>query len=280
MEHELPVSEILDVDGLFEDHICNVTYDVKNISVTLQNDSNGDPREIVLSVTVNANITASKIYDTEILEDIYFPGKKCDVKSERKTLKKSIWEGTSRESFKNICTLPKDEKGISRIFSVTSCPVINEYITNENSITLKGTLTFSVLYLNSENSLNSHTCRFEFSHKAQTDTSSENINYECDISVLGTNFNICSENEIEVRTNVEFFMRLTEDFTLDIITDCSAYENEADNSLPQLIIYFVQKGDTLWDIAKRYNTTIKRIKDANRIETISSPGEKLLIPAR
>jgi LysM repeat protein len=104
---------------------------------------------------------------------------------------------------------------------------------------------------------------------------------EYDLSHIGTNFNIISESEIEIRTNIEIFVRLTESFPIDIITECVANEpSEGESSLPRLIIYFVQKDDTLWDIAKHYNTTTKRIKDANHIESVTSPGQKLLIPAR
>lgn len=281
MEHELPFSEILDVEGLFEDQICNVTYNIKNVSAALQNDSNGDPREILFSVTIVACINASKIYDTEILEDIYFPGKICDIKSEQKNLKKSVWEGQNRTSFKNICTLPEGRKGISRILSVTSHPVVKECIQEENRLVLKGLLEVFLLYCELEGDLNSHTCQFEFEHTADIDALAKNLNCEYDISVIGTNFNICSENEVEIRTNTEIFIRLTEDFSINNIIECNVSDISDDISmLPQLIIYFVQKGDTLWDIAKHYNTTIKRIKDANHIDTIASPGEKLLIPTR
>ena len=52
-------------------------------------------------------------------------------------------------------------------------------------------------------------------------------------------------------------------------------------SLSQLVIYFVQKGDTLWNIAKHYNTTVKSIKDANKLESdLIIPGQKLLIPVK
>jgi spore coat assembly protein SafA len=45
-------------------------------------------------------------------------------------------------------------------------------------------------------------------------------------------------------------------------------------------IYIVQRGDTLWKIAKRYNTTIDAIVRANNIKNpdLIVPGQKLIIP--
>lgn len=48
---------------------------------------------------------------------------------------------------------------------------------------------------------------------------------------------------------------------------------------PSITIYIVQRGDMLWDIAKRYNTTMEEILQANDSINPSNimPGEKILI---
>lgn len=45
------------------------------------------------------------------------------------------------------------------------------------------------------------------------------------------------------------------------------------------MIYVVQEGDTLWNIAKKYRTTEERILMVNEIENPDRlyPGQKLLI---
>jgi nucleoid-associated protein YgaU len=48
--------------------------------------------------------------------------------------------------------------------------------------------------------------------------------------------------------------------------------------LPGICGYIVKSGDTLWDIAKRYYTTIERIMETNKLASESlKPGMKLLI---
>ena len=41
----------------------------------------------------------------------------------------------------------------------------------------------------------------------------------------------------------------------------------ANNNTPKVIFHKVQQGDTLWNIAQRYRTTIQEIKRANRINS-------------
>lgn len=47
-----------------------------------------------------------------------------------------------------------------------------------------------------------------------------------------------------------------------------------------LMIYFVQSGDELWNVAKKYVTTSEKIRSANNLgdSDIIKPGMKLLIP--
>ena len=47
-----------------------------------------------------------------------------------------------------------------------------------------------------------------------------------------------------------------------------------------VVIYFVQKGDTLWKIAKEFRSTVDKIVKINNIEDENkiSIGQKLYIP--
>ena len=281
MEHELPFYENIEVEGLFEDCMCNVTYDIKDVSIKVIDDLNGDPRMIALSVTICANITASKIYDMDILEDLYCPGKKCELKRETNRLRKNVNEGTSRAALKNIMMLTDGKPDITKVYNVTARPVIREYEIRDAKLVLSGDITAFLIYCAADGVLNSETCEFAFQHSIDIDPVEENCLCEYNACVTGTNFNIMSEREVEIRTNVEFFVRMTEEFDSYMISDCTVSDAEEDlKNLPQIIIYCIQKGDTLWDIAKQYNTTIKRIKDVNHIDELLPPGEKILIPAR
>ena len=58
------------------------------------------------------------------------------------------------------------------------------------------------------------------------------------------------------------------DSTYDLLKDRSTDRN-----------YTVKKGDTLYDLAKKYDTTVSHIKERNNIDgDIIKPGDKLLIP--
>lgn len=51
-------------------------------------------------------------------------------------------------------------------------------------------------------------------------------------------------------------------------------------STSEFITYTVQKGDSLWAIANKYNATVDNIKKLNNLSSnLLSIGQKLIIPA-
>ena len=47
-----------------------------------------------------------------------------------------------------------------------------------------------------------------------------------------------------------------------------------------LVLYYPQKGEDLWSIAKKYNTTIKMLEEENELKNGDAVEGKMLIIAR
>jgi LysM repeat protein len=80
--------------------------------------------------------------------------------------------------------------------------------------------------------------------------------------LLSFNTQVMEENEINVVSNVEF-------------ADMDSAELK---KMASMTVYVVQTGDTLWKIAKRYNTAMDELESVNGIEgNRVVPGQKLLV---
>ena len=89
------------------------------------------------------------------------------------------------------------------------------------------------------------------------------------------------DREVEVRCGVNINAIVFEQLSKEVIVDIEEKELDLNKvyQLPSLVGYIVKAGDTLWDIAKRFYTTIDQIKSVNNLEDTYEPkeGEKILI---
>ena len=89
-----------------------------------------------------------------------------------------------------------------------------------------------------------------------------------------------SVKEVEIRLTVSFDAVATDMKNGSIITAVTESENEQPCQLKGgAVIYTVKKGDTLWNIAKKYHTTVEDIVKINKIENpdLIYPCQRLLI---
>jgi nucleoid-associated protein YgaU len=92
-------------------------------------------------------------------------------------------------------------------------------------------------------------------------------------------FHMLSETEGELRATLTMEAAGRRQETAELVTEAVWNEVEDGKTAAGAVIYVVQKGDSLWKIAKKYRTTVDNIVAVNEIEDpeLIYPGQKLLI---
>ena len=74
------------------------------------------------------------------------------------------------------------------------------------------------------------------------------------------------------------FWPSTEPMVVDY--ECVPRDSESMNSQPGMVGYVMQPGDTLWDVAKEYHTTVDQVLEVNKVceEEIVSGDMLLVVP--
>lgn len=281
MEHELAFSEMVDIEGLGDDCLCNVTYEVKNVYWTVKEDVNGDARVVSLDIVLRADITASRTVEGEAIDDCYSTVGNANVQSERIRLDVLLSEGVSHESIKEIVEISEGLPPANVIYSLECKPKVQEITVADEKVMIKGKLIAFVLYGSAEgaNAMYSLVKEFEFEHSVAVDGIDETAFCECGVTEQGSSFTLNAASEIELRCILEFYIRALKKNEISVISGCEVDEEAASETRHGMIIYFVQNGDTVWDIAKRYKTDCEKIIALNKLDAARLlAGQKILIP--
>ena len=118
-----------------------------------------------------------------------------------------------------------------------------------------------------------------YQRRSENDTSKDYYNIQKDTGLIETIIvNYRNINNINEATNIK---NEWEDYAEAVVKSLANYTNvpyykEGESQE----IYTVKKGDSLWKIANKYNTTVEKLKSANNLKTNTlSVGQKLVIPS-
>ena len=102
---------------------------------------------------------------------------------------------------------------------------------------------------------------------------------ETNIEITLQDFNIMPDESIDIKIDLGFTANLSNNQKLQVIEEITIDETREDERF-SLIIYFVKPGDTLWNIAKRFRSTVSNIAKINGVEDENkiNVGQQLFIP--
>ena len=261
---------------------CQLDVDTSYMQVTP--DYDGEDRIIECEFIVTAkysNYNKSK-YDT--IADVYCPGKK--VKTKEKQL-----NYMNLKDKKHVCipkkeaiTVEDDLGETPEVFSIDIKPTIEDKEYKDGMLIVNGILEIKIICL----------CKMPDSNEIQTMINVVPFNQEIEVAksngrlilnpsvdVKDINVYAQTKKEIVLEYLLDCMVELYEEANLNVLEEIELEEmtKEEMDAYPSMTVYQVKKGDDLWGLAKRYNTTVKDIQELNDIEMPDNlrEGQKIII---
>lgn len=283
VEHEIPFSGYIDGNEITNKMLVQADLQIENKEIQPMTDEDGEDRILNTEITIGTSIKVTDSQEMELIEDAYYPGKPLSIQKE--TIRYPNIIGTSKNQFavKETLILQDNAIPIMQIETAWANVTIDDVIPSQDKIEIQGVVRFEVLYIGESDSspVAIVTENVPFSQEIEVKESHENADVHVTTSVESVTSNMLSNNEIEVRATLSVDAIVTEEKEGEIITEIDFDETAdvSDRSFASAVIYVVQREDSLWSIAKQYNTTIDDILLLNDIENpeLIYPGQKLLI---
>ena len=211
-----------------------------DINVEPRMDENGEMRILGIEATLQVRLIVYEEEKIQILEDLYMLDHICIPEVKEKRFFRLKLQNHSKCRISEELTLPELKEDILQI---CHC---------------KGKIQMETV-------------------KAETD-GVDMEDMDCTVEQLSVN--LMGSGEVEVKAVLAFNCFQKEPVQIQNIESAEfrPMDTEELESRPGIVGYFVQQGDTLWNLAKKYNTTVENIKEVNYMEKEGiNKGDKILI---
>ncbi len=280
---EIPFSEYIEIPEAEADMESSAYVKLRESFAEVNSNSEGEKRNIIINASMDVIGKIYKNVRPEVLTDLYSP--RWDMETERKgyEIDEFLDRGAGSTVVKESMNIKHGSPEVEKVSYVDAKPVINEIKVMDDKVGIEGILDVSALYKSSFSGEPMSCITDQFPFKLVVDMPGvktqmypkvccwiENIAY----SPVGVNI-------IDIRIILGAAVDIYKKVSKKVIVNVEAKEGkELDyNSLPTATLYVVSKGDTLWKIAKMYNTTVDALAKLHSIEPPDklNIGDKLLI---
>lgn len=274
VDTKVPIVGFIDIPNVTEENICDLDYEIKNMIIK-PNSTEEHSVYIELEMEVMAIVYEEK--QINLIQDLYSPCENLEFNKKKINI---ITNKQTRQEIKQIREKVQVE-GIENksIINVDVNPVIEKQEKLSNQIVYTGTLEINFILSNQELQMEIRNSKIPFEYMVDGVENAENVNSRLDIEVANQDFII--QDGGMVSSNIDLVMNndMYQNTNMNIMNQIQTNgEREAEDY--GLILYIIKKGDTLWEIAKKFGSTVDDIVRTNGIENEDriNPGQKIFIP--
>ncbi|MBU3127395.1 DUF3794 and LysM peptidoglycan-binding domain-containing protein [Clostridium tagluense] len=283
IEQEVMLNKELDFQDV-SPYMENYTdFRVDAMGFDIKEDDLGEKRIIDVEFLIKTNTRAVHKEEVDMIEDVYSPTTKLEM--DKKDYGLNVMQGQllTETLVKGDIELNNTMAKPSKVIMCNASVCVTDKKVIEDKVIIEGIMNVTVLYRSDD-------------EEKYLSSVSEEIPFTCGAEILGTKINMSSvckvslENinadievgNIAIRAVVKVYARVNYMVQKKFLVDVYPIEGEVPKKKASITIYVVQSGDTLWKIAKKYNTTMQEVARVNGIEdpNVIKVSQKLMIPGR
>ncbi len=285
IDGELPFTEVLSIDDVYEDNICESEYTLTDLQYSAAADSDGDATMIELRARINAATCVYEQKAESVTTDLYSPDFNVAIARDKAKVSQIVCASSDRSVIKESISLSADAPSIGRIYNVVVKPYVENAELSGGKAEIRGIADTYIEYTsqNTDAPVWSEKKEIPFTYSVSADCNKDaQISVICEADEIS--YSVTSSTSADVRFTLNFETKISEEKDVTYIKDVEADEENGFNkdNMPSITIYFAAKGEKMWDISKRYHTTAEAICAANGCEfpDVLTEPKKIMIPRK
>ena len=270
----IPVVGFIDIPNVMEENICDANYEIKNI-VIKPNPQEEHSIYVEIEIEVVCDVYEEK--QINLIQDMYSPCERLDFEKRSIVTMTDKQENTNEKQIREKVSL-KDIENENLIDVDVSTTILKETKIN-SKILYEGEMNLRFLFTNPKMQIDVKEAKIPFEYTIENLENGESINTSNNLEVRSKDFIVQDGGNIDCNIDINADTNMYRTANINIIDSIEEGDKVEDEDY-SIVIYIVQKGDSLWKIAKKFGSTVDGIARVNGIENRDEiyPGQKLFIP--
>ena len=272
-EFDIPFTQYIEIPAAERSMQCVTDVSLKEGTLEFSDDMSGEPRVLNVDCTMNLSAKVYRDAEEDIVVDAYSPSNVLDISRDIYRINELVGAARANTVIKESISIKHGDPEIERVCSVDITPVINEVKLLDDRVVIEGTLECRAVYMSSYSA--EPMCSLEeqipFRHFVDIPGTRLGMQNAAKCYVDSVSYSLINSEMVEVRVVLGASAEIMRPIEKKMVSRIEQVEGVAldHNRIPAVTIYLVQRGDTLWSIAKRYNTTVDALVKLNNIENPS-----------
>lgn len=280
-EERIPFVEELPCSGSTMDMIPYLDAVVIQTNMEIKPDADGEERVFQAEAVLELDL---KLYQEEtngILLDAYTPKVQCIPKRKNTILEQLLIKNDARCRVGERIQVMEGQNKILQLCYSTGKVKVDATNLVENGIQVEGIVPVRVLCSVSDDDMpfTAVETTIPFSHVIQAEKIGEDCKYQVQAEVEELHVTMLDGSEMEMKAVIHLDTLVVRQWEEPLIQEITQepLNLEKMEQMPGIVCYIVQPEDSLWDIAKKFYTTVESIQEINGLQEEPSPSDALLV---
>lgn len=278
IEHSVPFSQIIEIEGIDDTCSNEICLKVSNIEACPKSDSNNEMRLIEITARVCASVYSTRKTQMPIIEDAY--STKCELSLESKTKSFEVLDESFSDTYLNRTGIELSGMEITKVIDLWCIDVTAKAAMNSGSFCISGVTTVAMLAIDADGQPVYIERQADYEYRRDVKLSGENMRCSPNVYISASDYVLSASNKIDVRLEMNIEASVYTVHSEQLVSSISPDEEKIKKSNGALLtVYYSESGESVWNIARRYNTTVEAVMSENKLAAdVIEEKKMLLIP--
>lgn len=278
LKHTLPINQILEFDGMEERFSGDVVLRVVSAEVIQRNESDYSEGVFDISLGIDASATMWEEKELSVISDAYAVGGSVELEKSPCTFYSHCANISETQIIRSDVKVSGE--GIKAIVNVTGKIISAEANKKDDCLVVSGTIGASLLLKDATGSLFCTEKIIDYKYEHKGEFAERDVVCVPEVVLSAIDCSVNGGNSVDVKCELRIKGTIFQKRMIDVVTNLIPCECTVERKINAITVYFPDEEESLWSIARKYNTTVEAIAKENELDGDTTANLSIIfIPA-